>query len=369
VRGDDNGVDDVFLYDRRDETTTRISVAANGASGDGLSALPSLSDDGRRVAFVTRATNLIDGDTNDRGDVLVHDRKTGATVRASVDSAGNEADGDSVYATIAANGRAVAFASLASNLVPGDTNRDIDVFLHDLKTGTTKLVSVSRAGIPANGSSYFTPNARLGANGRLVPFQSSATNLVADDVNGTVDAFVHDAQAGVTRRVSVDSAGREGNAASVEPTMSANGRVVAFTSIASNLVADDTNGDADVFVHDLKTGITTRVSVATGGAQGNGASGEPTLSADGRYVSFASSSSNLVPDDTNGAIDVFVHDRKTGITTRASVSSGGSESDAQSYYARLSGNGRFVVLQSSATNLVPADVNGAADVFLHDRND
>src|SRR5207245_298074 len=207
----------------------------------------------------------------------------------------------------------------------------------------------------------------LSADGRFVAFTSVATNLVAGDANGVSDVFVHDRQAGTTERVSVDSAGSEGNGASTGVALSADGRFVAFTSVATNLVAGDTNGAADVFVHDRQTGTTERGSVDSAGSEGNGASTGVALSADGRFVAFTSAATNLVAGDTNGVTDVFVHDRQTGTTERVSVDSAGIEGNGASAGVALSADGRFVAFTSVATNLVAGDTNGAADVFVHDR--
>ena len=282
-------------------------------SGDsaGASRGPSISANGRFVAFTLFASNLVPGDTNET--VHVHDRKTGITTLVSVDSAGNEGNGNSGVASISANGRFVTFTSIASNLVPGDTNETQDVFVHDRKTGITTRVSVDSAGNEGNRASTERGNtgsfgSSITANGRFVAFMSSASNLVPGDTNETEDVFVHDRKTGITTRVSVNSAGNEGNNGSFGGSISANGRFVAFESGASNLVPGDTNETGDVFVHDRKTGITTLVSVDSAGNEGNDTSFAPSLSANGRFVTFTSIASNLVPGDTNGVEDVFVHE-------------------------------------------------------------
>jgi len=201
----------------------------------------------------------------------------------------------------------VAFRSGATNLVGGDTNAANDIFVHDRATGATTRVSVDSAGVEANG---YSNTLSISADGRHVAFQSNASNLVASDTNARPDIFVHDRSTGVTERVSVDSAGVEAGSNSYNPSISADGRYVAFTSWASNLVASDTNGTYDVFVHDRTTGATTRASVdETGLVEGNGWSKNPSISADGRFVAFGSLSSNLVTRDLNRTDDIFVHDR------------------------------------------------------------
>ena len=277
------------------------------------------------LAFYSLATNLVAGDTNGAADVFVRDRLTGQTTRVSVSSAGAQGNGDSSGQSVSADGRYVAFGSNASNLVGGDTNGTTDVFVHDNQTGETTRVSVSSAGVQGNGASG---SPAISADGRYVVFFSLASTLVAGDTNGVSDIFVHDRLTGQTSRVSVSSSGLQGNGSSAVPSISADGRVVSFTSVASNLVAGDTNANNDVFVHDLQTGQTTRVSVASGGGQANDRSVDSHLSADGRYVAFFSFASNLAGGDTSNSSDVFVHDRQTGITTRVDAAANGGQPSA-----------------------------------------
>ena len=385
VSVDTNGTWDVFVHDRQTGVTERVSVGSAGTEGNGISGSPSISADGRYVAFHSDATNLVADDTNGTRDVFVRDRCvsngspvpscTPATERVSADSSGVQGDGVSDLAAISADGRYVAFESRADNLVPGDTNGANDVFVHDRQTGVTERVSVGSTGTEGNGECSYPS---ISADGRYVAFDSDATNLVPGDTNGSGDVFVHDRQTGVTERVSVDSAGTQGNGESgVESVpISADGRYVAFYSYASNLVPGDTNGVPDVFVHDRLTGGTERVSVDSAGTQGNGWSVHASISADGRYVAFDSDATNLVPGDTNGYRDVFVHDRLTGVTERVSVDSTGSQGDGHSdpfYSPSISADGRYVAFESDATNLdlVLGDTNGYRDVFVHgpDPND
>jgi Tol biopolymer transport system component len=376
VPGDTNGIDDVFVYDRQTGITERISVDSAGNEGNGSSRIPSISADGRFVAFFSYATNLVAGDTNGAPDVFVHDRLTGTTERVSVDSAGIQGDSSSWSPSLSADGRFVAFESYATHLVPGDTNLCSDgrttfpcndVFVHDRETGITERVSVDSAGTQGDGGSS---NPAISADGRFVAFASGATNLVPEDTNGWGDVFVHDRETGTTQRVSVDSAGIQGNGSSTSPSISADGRFVAFGSGATNLVPGDTNGRGDVFVRDRGTGTTERVSVDSAGNQGNGSSGSggPAISADGRFVAFGSGATNLVPGDTNLRDDVFVRDRGTGTTERVSVDSFARQGNGWSFDPAISADGRFVAFFSYATNLVPGDTNGVEDVFVHGRS-
>jgi len=342
----------------------KASVDSSGVHGNANSYGPSISADGRYVAFVSRATNLVVGDTNGHLDVFVHDRITGATTLASVDSSGRQSDDDSWLASISADGRCVAFESVATNLVPGDTNRLNDVFVHDRTTGTTSRVSVSSSGAQGYGDSF---HPSISADGRHVAYQSSATNLVPYDTNGYWDVFVHDRLTGGTARVSVGPWGRQGDFSSGSPSISADGRFIAFDSYAANLVPGDTNGQTDVFVHDRLTGTTTLVSVDSAGLQANYSSDSSSISADGGFVAFVSGASNLVHADTNENWDVFVHDLVTGSTTRVSVDSSGVEGDDASVDPSISSDGRFVAFKSWAANLVLNDRNRTTDIFAHDR--
>ena len=344
---------------------TRVSLSSFGVEGNFNSFYPSVSADGRYIAFESYATNLVPGDTNGVADVFVRDLQTGATTQVSVDSAGLQGNGDSLFASISADGRYVAFHSLASNLVVGDTNGVDDVFVHDRDTGVTERVSVSSGSVEGDDNSRIPS---ISADGRYVAFYSEATNLVVGDTNSVLDVFVHDRDTGVTTRVSVSSTGVEGNSHSLSPSISADGRFVAFHSFAANLVAADTNAFADIFVHDRDTGVTERVSVDSAGVEGAGDSGNPRISADGGSVAFTSNASNLVAGDTNGEVDVFVHDRDTNVTTRVSVSTAGTEADSFSVDPSISADGRYVAFRSFATNLVAGDTNGFNGIFVRDRD-
>jgi Tol biopolymer transport system component len=318
------------------------------------------------VAFYSHADNLVTGDTNDDVDIFVHDRLSGQTTRVSVAPDGAEANDDSFEPAISADGTHVAFYSFASNLVLDDTNGMSDIFVHDGYTGVATRVSLASDGSEANGSSY---RPVISAEGEIVAFESRADNLVTDDGNGLDDVFVHDCGSGVTTRVSVASDGTEASGSSRDPSISCDGLSVAFSSQAENLVAGDTNEMSDVFVRDLTdTGTTTRVSVAWDGSQANAVSGTPVISCDGNYIAFSSGADNLVPNDTNGVSDVFVHDRASGSTYRVSLAPDGNEANGNSYNSAISGNGRYVAFQSYADNLVAGDTNGRPDIFVHDRD-
>jgi Tol biopolymer transport system component len=363
VAGDTNAVKDVFVHDRVTGTTERVSVDSNGAQANGLSARPSITPDGRFVAFESEATNLVAGDMNSYQDIFIHDRVTGETSRVSVAFDGGDPDSASVRATLSADGRYVAFESQAMNLVPNDTFDQSDVFVRDRLNGSTERVSVDSSGAQAFHDSW---SASISADGRYVAFESAADNLVPNDTNHTNDVFVHDRATGQTTRVSLNDAGAEANSESGAPAISADGRWVAFYSYASNLAPNGGLG-ANVFVRDLITAHTTRISQTPAGMPANGLSFGAFISADGRFVGFYSTASNMVSGDTNAASDTFVHDRFTGGMRIVSVDSSGGLGNDGSYGGSMSADGRWVAFESVATNLVPGDTNAANDIFVRDR--
>jgi len=281
----------------------------------------------------------------------------------SVSSDGTQGNGHSSYAAISADGRYVAFASSASNLVSDDTNEMKDIFVHDRINRTTTRVSIHSDGTQGNGHSFHTA---ISADGRYVAFTSEASTLVSDDTNGTTrDVFVHDRETGETRRVSVASDLTEGDGGSEWPSLSADGRYVTFYSSATNLVAGDTNGYSDVFLHDIQEATTVLVSAGMEGAASDNSSHYPSISADGRFVAFESWASNLAESDTNWSYDVFVRDMVKGTTTRASVSTAGVEADDGCFRPSISADGGFVVFYTDATSLVDNVVNESQDdVYL-----
>ena len=370
VAGDTNGLD-VFVRDRLLGTTDRVSVDSGGLEGNSDSGNfgVSISADGRFVAFSSYASNLVPGDTSGDYDIFVHDRQLGTTERVSVDSGGAQANSASYICAISADGRYVAFESYASNLVPGDTNGYADIFVRDRQLGTTERVSVDSGGVEGNFHSYFPC---ISADGRWVAFSGFASNLVSGDTNVAYDVFIRDRQLGTTERVSVDSAGTEANGDSgfFPNAISSDGRFVVFNSTATNLVPGDTNGKSDLFVRDRQLGTTDRVTVSTGGAEANDDTIDSLLaiSLDGRFVTFTSPASNLVPGDTNGNLDIFVRDRQLGTTERVSHTSGAQQAFGDSRYPSISDDGRWVAFSSLAPNLVTGDTNMKSDVFVADRN-
>jgi Tol biopolymer transport system component len=371
-------------YSRPGSPTVRVSLSSSGAQGTykatgtldpcattGVnSEIPcssAMSPDGRYVVFSSPMNGLVTGDNNNMADVFLRDRLTGKTEIESVSSAGVQATGlrGSFSPDLTPDASRIVFTSGATNLASGVPNPTLMVFLHERGTGKTTLVSVDSNGLPGAGGASINPV--ISANGRFVAFQSDATNLVAGDTNLKSDVFVHDLVTGKTVRVSVASDGTQGDGQSYGPSISADGRYVAFTSEATNLVTGDNDGNAqDVFVRDTKTGRTVVASVATGATttasddlNGSGKiSAAHSLSADGRYVVFRTVQSNLVPHDSGAGgstFDIFVHDMRTDTTERVSVASSGEEfytggiplTFSDSNYPAISASGRFVAFYSN----------------------
>jgi Tol biopolymer transport system component len=379
---------DVFVRDRLAGTTRCVSLTPAGATGNGASYNPQISADGRYVVFESRATDLVPGfvDRNGFGqDIYVRDLQTNTTRLVSGNAAGTGGGNkESRHSFLSADGRFVAFASDADDLVAHDTNslmRRTDVFLRNLQTNTTTLISINAAGTDSSNGVSRRPV--LSPDGRYVAFESSASNLVTgiSDFNFVTDVFVRDLQTGTTVLASTNHTGAAaGNDTSFNPVLSANGQVVAFESFASNLVAHDTNRNTrDIFVRDLTRSSPTLVSVRfDGSGSGNSGAFAPVLSADGRFVAFDSLANNLVPNDNDGTsesianMDVFVRDVQMGITSLISAAADGLGSgNHASSSATISADGRYVAYESQATNLVAGfvDQNGSfnRDIFLRDR--
>lgn len=401
----------------------RISVDSdeNQAAGDSYQA--SISDNGTVIAFRSNAANLVAGDTNEWPDIFVRDLATGATERVSLTTSGAESSSYSKAPDVSGDGQIVVYegrsggittvfvhdrvaASNSSPLpdttngsasppnqarvdprisgdgsflvfqtrstlqnaypgsirpIPDDNDTDPDVFVYDLQSAPTPPIQrISRL---TNGDSLDADhrNPDLSTTGQFAVFESFS-ELLPDDANNQADVLHKDRQSGLLQLVSVTSTGASGNAASLEPAISGDGNLVAFRSAASDLVTGDTNARLDIFVRDMSAGTTERVSVSSSGDEANQNSHEPSISNDGRYVVFRSNASNLVPNDTNLRTDVFVHDRDTGTTAIASRPPGG-QADGNSSHPEISGDGRWIVFESDATNLVIDDTNEARDVF------
>lgn len=363
VTNDSNGEGGVFLRDLQADATLRVSLGQNGAEGNGGSDSPSISADGRFVAIRSEATNLVDGDTNGREDIFVRDRELNTTERVNVSSSGVQAEFASERPSISADGRFVAFLSRATTLVPGDNSGRTHAYLHDRSTHTTQRVTVSSAGTIANDHCF---SAIVSPDGRLVGFSTTAANLVADDTNGHSDVFVRDHVAGTTVRVSVSPSGDQANDGSGMHGLSADGRYLVFTSGASNLVPGGVGSAGGVFVRDLILRTNELVSLTADGSHPNNGVFSPSISGNGRFVAFASTSSNMVPGDPAVDTDLYVFDRDTDTiewVTQNFVAprTGFSQTSAHS---ALNADGRYLAFSSHLRNLVAADTNEARDVFV-----
>ncbi|EAW35793.1 DUF4347 domain-containing protein [Lyngbya sp. PCC 8106] len=399
VPDDNNDVSDIFVRDRQTGITTRVSINSFGQEGNDKSGafsdsiLPAITPDGRFVAFESKASNLAPGDNNaEEWDIFVRDLQTETTTRVSIDNNGISGDDASRNPVITPDGRFIAFESRAENLVPRDNNSETwDIFVHDrdfdrngsFEEGSSRTVRISINGMGLQGNDdSFDPS--ISNDGRFVLFESDANNLVVGDNNGVRDIFIHDRDPdgngifdqgnSIISRLPIGLGGVEANNASFDPQFSGNNRFIVFESLANNLVEGDSNNALDIFVYDLQTGVTNRVSVDANGVGGNQNSSQPSISNDGRFVGFSSRSSNFVLGDNNGVEDIFVHDRDpdqdgvfdqgNGIITRVSISDTGEEGNANSFQSVVSGDGSLVSFESLANNLIPVDTNGVADVFI-----
>lgn len=428
VANDSNGLSDVYVFDASTGLVELISITPLGETGDGSSQFTRISGGGRYVVFGSNANDLVSPDTHLYGDVFIRDRVDLTLDIVSVSSGGIQGTARSDNPCISSSGSVVGFMSESDNLVAGDINRVRDVFVRDMIATTTELGSLAGPGGPfpvftgnrasslasisddghfaafRSQSTNFLPfqpgffpliyrvdlrsgdyalvNVTTGGEpddsntqsrapsldrlGNRIAFSSPSSQLVAGDTNGVEDVFVRDMDLAMTRRVSVDSTGAEATDRSISPAISANGRVVAFVSEAGNLVPGDSNGHKDVFIHDLISNVTERVSVSSAGTQASWASEEPDISATGRYVSFHSRASDLIALDTNPDEDVFWHDRVTGMTELVSIDSAGQQVQGVHSHARISDDGQRIVFQSDADDMAVGDSNGRTDIFLRD---
>jgi Tol biopolymer transport system component len=422
----DGGDADAVLPIANLGTITRVSVSSDGTQGNEASFIATVSGDGQWVAFSSLASNLVPFDSNGKTDIFVHDRSRHETLRASIASNNDEANGDCGDPIVSTDGTWVVFTSAATNLVATAMSGQQQVFAHWLGASavitehrsrfTTDWVTEPAASSDASAVAFVTQSApdfrdtngvsdvyvasggrnmiervsigsdqsdggqpnepngmsfepSLSNDANLAAFTSVASNLVDGDTNGVADVFVRNRLARSTVRVSVSSTGEQGNAVSGTGVVSGTGNRVAFYSDASNLVDGDTNNVGDIFVYDLASHKTVRVSVSSSGEQANESSFAPSISGDGRFVAFASLATNLAPD--NGAFpgdvkydDVFVHDLVTGATVRISVGLNGTRANGNSMHPFISANGRVVAFVSDAPNLVLGDTNGRDDIFV-----
>jgi Tol biopolymer transport system component len=355
---------DVFVYDRSRHKITVISRRRDGRFPNGPSERPDMSGNGQWVAYASRASNLVDRDENGRSDVFVSNRSTGKTKLVSKARGGGTGKRASTSAAVDDGGHRIAFGSLASNLVRHDHNHTGDVFLFHRRTGRTTLVSAALTGGAANGRSF---DPAISGNGRFVAYTSVATDLVEGATAHHGDVFLFDRRNGTNMLVSRAISGGPGNNVSTTPSISHNGRYIAFASFASDLVAGDSNGTWDVFRYDRVSGAMELVSRSTSGGSGNSGSFTPAIDDHGAIVAFASDATNLGPVDTNQRRDVYVRNLARGKTRLMSANADGEAGNASSGRPSVSGDGSYVTFESAASDLVRPDRNKTWDVFLRRR--
>ncbi len=337
---------------RGDQLTRTFRVAPPGVDPNGPSGEPSVSGNSRYIAFASEASNLGPRvGTQRTSNVYVYDSAAGSVSLISATASGTGANGASSEPGISASGHVVTFVSSATDLVTGTRGRLGRIYVRS-GAGPVRLVSVAFGGQPDANCSQPV----ISADGRYIAFASAADNFVAGDDNAASDIFLADLSLGTIRRVSVSSQGAQANGASVNPSISADGRYVSFTSTAGNLVRGDHNRVADVFVHDNLTGQTRLVSTSARGRQQNASVAAPftqvsSLSADGHYIVFDSDATNLIRGDHNGHTDVFRHSLISGSTALVSKSSLGSQGNNDSFSPAISADGRVTVFESLSDNL------------------
>ena len=343
---------DVFVKDMQ----TGVLIKANDYSE---AFAHSISPDGKFVLYLSYTDNA----NHDRG-LYLKNLETGENTLISTSSSGELGNSDAINdnARFSADGKFISFSSYASNLTPDDTDHRSDIFVKNLITGTTTLVSTNSNGVKDNGGAVVST---ISANGRYLTFHSTATNLAAADTNASIDVYWKDTLTNETKLVSSSASGAVGNNRSWYASISTDGNLVAFESSATNLLPTNDNAYVDIFVKNMTTGAIQRVSTSATGIEGNGNSENASISADGRYVLFESRASNLVANDTNGASDIFIKDLQTSAIQRVSTSSSNQQVSGESFNARFSANGKFVIFDSTSNNLVSGDNNPAVlDTFI-----
>ena len=340
-------------------TTTLISKNINTLANK-TSNTPALSFDGSKIAFASRSGKLV-GDNNSQPNIYLKDIATQTVKRISINSSGVTGDRPSYAPTINADGNKIVFYSTSTNLVTNDTNDTSDIFLRDLNNNTTQLISITKSGVRSNKESA---EGTISGDGTVVAFSSTSTTLTSLNANSVRQVYVKDLSTGDLELISVNNNGQAGDNDSFSPAVSNDGRYIAFISISSNLDGYAATNHYDIYLHDRLNKKTERISFTSTGALSNNHSGLPSISSDGRLVAYMSLADNLVFNDTNAQIDIFVYDRQTKTVERASST---SPSNGHSFSPKLSSNGRFVAFYSSASNYITNDTNGKDDLFVYDR--
>ncbi len=357
VPNDDNDERDVFLRDRSLGTTVAVSINSSGEVGNESSSEPSISADGRFIAFTSGASDLVPDDDNDADDIFVYDRVQGTMERVSIDTDGTQGDGDSFAPALSDDGQVVVFMDQSENFDEGSGNDRTDVFIYDRSTGTLEI-----ANVPAGIGLEFDP--AISGDGRYVSYVSPNPEGLTDTNGGIEDVFVFDRTTDTRVIGSTDAMGDQGGSTSRGGSLSSDGRFLAFHSRNNYGFTPDNNGaNFDVFVKDLQSADVERISENEMGENGDAESLGAFISGDGRFVVFLSEASDLVPNDTNSAFDVFLNDRENDRIERISVSSTGQQIMSGSTLYGLSADGRFSIFRNSEDDLVPNKDNGEADIY------
>jgi Tol biopolymer transport system component len=344
---------------------TIVSTSASGALANGVAFAPSLSSDGNFITFSSVADNLVAGDANGAFDIFRADLTTGEIeLVTQVQEPGQglqPTDGDSYFSTISGDGSVIAFDSAASNLATGETGQR-NVFVTSFGSDDIDLVSII--------GNRFASGPSLSEDGTLVAFSATATGRAETGDPAPVETvtsriFVRDLTDGSLVEVSSDAAGNFADAASADPEISGDGSFVAFESEATNLLGIDANPGLDVYVTSLVDGSVQIASATSDGEQGFGDSSDATISGDGRFVAFESTAS-FVAEDFDGLSDIYVRDMATGETTLVTINDDGIKGDGASFGPSISDDGRFIAFRSAASNLVDGDDNGRPDIFVAD---
>lgn len=354
----DSSTDDIFVVHLPTGTVELISVGLDGLPANG-SRKPTISGDGRFVAFQSFATNLVPDDTNELEDIFLFDRDSQTMTRINLAPGGGQANERSDEVAISNDGWFMAFESVASNLIDVDTNDERDIFVWSRASNTIERVSIAHDGSEPD---RLSDQPSLSADGRYVVFESNATNLVPDDTNSRRDIFLYDRELDQIERIDVAADGTQGDGSSEKPTVSADGRFVAFDSASMNLVSQTLDGTSNIFVKDRATGEVELISRSTAGVVADAFCEEATMSADGRFVSFDCPGTALTDSDTGGTENVYVYDRASQVMTLASTGLGVQGPDGRSY--RPSVTTDALAFSSLATNLVEVDDNDAEDIFV-----
>lgn len=364
VANDLNTTFDVFLKDNWLGEIRRLSVNADGIEGNASSSMASISADGRYIAFSSHASNLAPTDPDKNADIFLVDRLTNTLSHVTQTIDGTPSNGDDFNPVLSADGRYLAFQSSSSNLITGDNNTAVDIFSYDRTTQTIQRISVGNGGEEANGNSTYPS---ISADGQQISFASLANNLVANDANNASDIFLHNRQTQQTQLISQAINGLPANQGSFRPAISGNGQLVVFESLADDLVTADANGMMDIFLRDVNQTQTQRLTFNANGEESNRPAFFPNISANGQVVTFESNASNLLPNKTNGGLNIFHLHRRGQQLQQANLATDDQLGNFAPFAVgtALSQDGCSTVFSSPATNLVAGDNNNHFDIFIH----